>query len=49
MYLEEERYCFKKCQSRTQEALDCSTNSPRKYLKKCLEGSMGNMHPDFRV
>ena len=30
-------------------ALDCNTNSPCRYLSKCKEDSIENMHTDVRV
>ena len=31
------------------EAFDCQTNSPRRYLWKCIKSSMENMHTDVRM
>ena len=33
----------------TKEAFDCKTNSPRQFLKKCMEKSVENMHTDVKV
>lgn len=32
-----------------QEALDCKTNSPDRYYRKCIENSMEKIHTDIKV
>ena len=33
----------------TKETLDCKTNSPCQYPRKCMENSMQNLDTDVRV
>ena len=35
--------------SPTKEALDCKTNSPCQYNRKCIENSVEKMYTDVRV
>lgn len=35
--------------SQTEEAIDCKTNSPCKYVRKCIEISVENLNTDVRV
>ena len=35
--------------SQTEEAIDYKTNSPCKYVRKCIEISVENLHTDVRM